>query len=342
MSVSLKDIARATGISICSVSQILNNRPSAQLLREETRQRVRETAKRLGYNRNELAATIAKGKSRILAFVMSDMGAVDYTGRIVNGVLAEAAERNYAVIVYRLGQMTEEEIIGHVLGWRAAGVLLHIDRRSRAPKLIERLKQEKLPYGLVDLSNPDGIGVTTDNFDGIAQAVGAMVENGRKRLAYVSSFTPFKRDDSNDFHYQRIDGFWRALDAHSLRSTGMALQLDSPDVGKRKANIVENLRTLQRANVDGLVCESDYVAMEFMAAMLEAGMDLPKDCAVIGYGDVFMAQLAFPPLASIAQDYEQIGGLTTRLVIEAIENKQAQDPTNIILPVRLIPRQSLG
>ena len=87
MAVSLKDISQRTHINICSVSQVLNNHPKAERLRQETRDKILLAAKELGYCRNEAAATIRKKRSNVLAFVTSEMGSIEYTMPPVNVVI---------------------------------------------------------------------------------------------------------------------------------------------------------------------------------------------------------------------------------------------------------------
>lgn len=102
MTPKLKDIAERAGVDIGTVSHVLNRRPKADRLKAETRERIQRIAKELGYCRNELAASIAGGRGNVLAFISAEMGCIEYTGRIQNGVLDEAAAQDYAVTVYHL------------------------------------------------------------------------------------------------------------------------------------------------------------------------------------------------------------------------------------------------
>lgn len=340
MPVLLKDISIATGINICSVSQILNDKPAAQRLRPETRQLVLETARRLGYCRNEMAAAVANRKSRIIAFVSSDMGSSDYTGRVLNGVLDVSGEAGYPVITFRLSKMTPEKITGELLGWRIAGVLFHIQNQQEIKPIIEKLRAEKIPYGMINLTNPGGIGVTTDDADGIRQAVRECAQAGLAHPVYISSLLGDKSLQENNYQYIRIQAFNEAFSQYYPGGKPVTLALDSCHVGQRGDSIRHTLAEAISLKADAFICESDYMAIEIIDELKKLNKRIPEDYSVIGFGNFFAAQLTDPPLTTVAQDFEQLGQMTVKLLIDTIKGKKIPQ-TNICTPVKLIKRQSL-
>ena len=257
MAVTLKDISRETGINLCSISQVLNGHPRANSLRQETRQRILETAARLGYSKNQMAASIGKKHSNVLAFVHSDMGSVEYTGRIQNGVIEAAGERGYTLIVHHIGD-SPEELLRKLTGWRVAGVIFHVSQLRQIEPFAELLDQEKIPYGTVNLSNPDGIGVTTDDASGVKEAVRYLKESGHKKVIYLYSG---KTDMIPDIEYKksRISGFKQAIggiypdEIPSLQRIDYSRSHDPDYMGSVFSELLEK-------KADGVICESDVLA----------------------------------------------------------------------------------
>ena len=183
---TMTDIAIECGISRSVVSLVLNGRDKELGIAASTRDQILRVAREIGYCRNELAASIGKKHSQVLAFVTADMGSVEYTGRIQNGVLDAASERGYTVTVHRLKKNTNAEIISKILGWRAAGVIFHVAELSAIQEITAVLDKNGIPWGTVNLSNPGGIGVTTDDRKGIENAVRFLAERGHRRIVFLA------------------------------------------------------------------------------------------------------------------------------------------------------------
>ena len=145
--VRLKDIALAAGVDIGTVSHVLNRRPKSFLLRAETRERIERIASELGYYRNELAASISSSHgSKVLAFVTGEMGSIEYTGRIQNGVFT-GLPLGYAVTLHHLAGDNETGI-GE--DFRLAGGWgdFHMGGIESVQAICQKLSARRIPYGL--------------------------------------------------------------------------------------------------------------------------------------------------------------------------------------------------
>ena len=192
MATTLKDISKATGINLCTVSQVLNNHPKVQNLKPEIKNRILQTARRFNYTKNQMAASMAGKSNKVLAFVHADMGGMEYIGRIQNGVIQTANERGYTMTIHCLENSSQYELAQKLIGWRTTGVIFHISDLNLYKEIINLCSKENIPYGTVNLSNPKGIGVTTDDISGIEQAVQLLHEYNHQKVAYVLFFD--KRD----------------------------------------------------------------------------------------------------------------------------------------------------
>ncbi len=335
MSPGLKDIAARAGVDIGTVSHVLNRRPKAALLKPETRQRILRVARELGYCRNEMASSVATGHGNVLAFVTGEMGSAEYTGRIQSGIFDEACARGYSVSVYHLNGNNHSEIIQRILGWRTAGVIFHISALENASEIIEVLKKNAIPYGTANLSNPGGTGVTTDDYQGALDAVKYLAELGHRKILFLS--IPEKNDCSNEYSVNRRNGYLGGMKKYLPE-----VQPDILEVNNSEQGSVTIIREkLREAKPSAVFCLGDSFAMRVFQAADQERIAIPEQLSVVGYGGLVMSEYASVPMTTVIQDFEKIGSLTARQVIDRLEKKEVGDPErNIRLPVKLLVRDS--
>jgi LacI family transcriptional regulator len=340
MAVSLRDISVRTGVNICSISQVLNDHPRAQSLRPETRAKILAAAQELGYCRNELAASVARRHGNVLAFVSGSMGGIEYTGRIQNGVLDAASARGYTVTVHHLGQSSSDEIIRRLIGWRVAGVIFHVPRLSMIQQMTEVLDRHAITWGTVNLSNPGGIGVTTDDTTGMEDAVRLLADYGHRKILFFANMK-HPLYDQTEYQVRREAGFRQGMlkyypgqepVVHNLKTS--LLLYDNAYMRKLAAKFI-------REKFDGVICESDLFASALGRAAISAGYSLPDAFSLIGFGDSIYSVAAYPCLTTIAQDFEKMGEDTVNFVTDIIEKKNLKKTHNTMLPVKIKERDSV-
>lgn len=339
MAATLKDISRETGINLCSVSQVLNDHPRAKALRPETREKIRSAAMRLGYHKNQMAAAIGKKHSSVLAFVHSDMGTVEYSGRIQNGVIEAANARGYTLTVHHIDD-SPEKLLKKLLGWKVAGVIFHIYQLEQLSGFVKLLEKENIPYGTVNLSNPGGIGVTTDDASGICSAVRYLKENGHKKPVYVYAGGEGKNLLEIEFKQRRLHGFEQGMkECYSKVRKPLCMSFDYS-----RAHDIEYmtsiLQSLLEKKVDGVICESDAVAVALNNIILYNGIRVPDCFSLIGFGGSMVSEASFPMLSTVIQDFEKMGRITTDSIIDCVEGKKSKYVQDELLPVSLLIRES--
>lgn len=336
MAVSLKDISRVTNINTCSISQVLNNHPKAMTLRPETREKILAAAKELGYCKNEMAASMTQKNSKVLAFVTCPMGSIEYTGIIQNGILNTVTERGYTIIVCRLETMTEEEIIAKIIGWRIAGVVFHVARREVVSKIVEALNKNLISYGFVNLSNHGGIGVTSDDYNGIGSAVKYLVDRNHRKIAFARVFL----QGNYEYDLRRMQGYYDSMAKFCPQQKPQIINITGADVAD-KQRMHKIIRSLKAEGVDGVVCVADFIAVALNNAVLEIGERVPDIFSLVGYGDSVVAKVMFPPLTTVYQDFTLMGETTVNFIIDNIENKNMSMERNIMHPTSILERESV-
>ncbi|MBO5761621.1 MAG: LacI family DNA-binding transcriptional regulator [Lentisphaeria bacterium] len=337
MAVSLKDISEKTHINICSVSQVLNHHPRAMKLREETREKILATARELGYCRNEAAAAIRKKKNNVLAFVTSEMGCIEYTGRIQNGVLDAASEMGYTITVHRLAHNSCREIASRLLGWRVAGVIFHVASLSAIKELTACLDKEGIPWGTINLKNPGGIGFTTDDARAVEEAVKFLAEEGHKHIAYFANANTL----NCDYQYMRLDGYKKGLQKYCPNVPEKVYFLNDPEYFSHSSAAVELLDTFLYDKIDGVICESDNLALFLMRGAGCRNIIIPDQLSIIGFGDGSLAEYAYPPLTTLHQDFEKMGEATVKELVRIISSRNGVPEKKYpLFPVKLVKRFS--
>lgn len=340
--VRLKDIALAAGVDIGTVSHVLNRRPKSFLLRAETRERIERIASELGYYRNELAASISSSHgSKVLAFVTGEMGSIEYTGRIQNGVFTAASGLDYAVTLHHLAGDNEEQVLGKILGWRAAGVIFHMAGIESVQAICQKLSARRIPYGFVNLCPRDAFGVTTDDRQGILMAMEHLRRSGCRKPAFLSH----QQDQSTpvtEFISSRENAYEEGLQLYFPGQSAEFLYVDGSSlVGKKRSCLAKQLSYIKVAGIDSILCISDLAAFKLLQQARNAGLRVPQDFHLIGFGDLALASICEPSLTSIAQDFEDMGEKITSMLIAQIEKKSDdKQEHNIRIPVKLVLRET--
>lgn len=336
MAVSLKDISEKTNVSVCTVSQVLNNHPKAEKLRPETREKILTAAKLLGYCRNEAAAAIRKKSSNVLAFVSSEMGSIEYTGRIQNGVLDAASTLGYTILVHHLAKESAGAIAEKLLGWRVAGVIFHVAQLEKIREITTLLDKESIPWGTVNLSNPGGIGCTTNDAAGIEEAVRFLVEKGHERIGYFAN----SRHLNCEYQFTRYTGYQNGLQKYLPDFSGRFYFLNSPADLQENMYADKLIKEIRKDHVDAVICESDRLAVYLLRGARRNSLSVPEALSLIGFGNGFISENADPPLTTLHQDFEALGEATVQALVKKITSRKNAGMEKKLFPVRLIERFS--
>lgn len=321
--VNMQDIADHCGISRTVVSLVLNGRDKKLKIAEKTRNRILEAASRLGYCRNEMAVSLVKTKAPILAFASTEMGGVAYTGRIQNGILDGATASDYAVLTYRLTADNHEEILRKIKGWRVSGVLFHISRLDDYRDLFEDLDANEIPYVTVNLANPNGLGVTSDDTQGVFDAVGMLAKAGCRKIAFVTYTHNIMK---HEYMQRRMDGYCAGIRHFLPEQTPCIMDYCSEEMAPNE-NYQKLIKQITAIQADGVICVSDHIAY-----LLRQMLPHDSHVRIVGYGGVL--PYVYPPLPTICQDFEEMGRKSVHLLCNAI-NGQKNEENNILLPVRV-------
>jgi DNA-binding LacI/PurR family transcriptional regulator len=325
---TLADVAAAAGVSLSTASRAL--RPDSPVS-EATRRRVQGTARRLGYEPNQLARSLRTRASFFAGVILPDIG-VGFYARALKGAQDALERAGYQVIVMNTERKAKREAaaLRTLLAHRVHGILLAtsggFSDSRRVPVVFFDNLVEGAGAGHVARANRQGMSLLVDH----------LVGHGHERIGYVGAPPQFTSG------IERLDGFRSAMIAAELAIPPEYVALGddvwSVESGKRAA--LELLSLAVRPT--GLVAASDTLAVGAIQAARAAGLRVPEDVAVVSFDDPFFGDLLDPPITALARSERQLGELAASLLLHAIETRRFGPPTEVRLPVELIVRGSCG
>jgi DNA-binding LacI/PurR family transcriptional regulator len=327
----MADIARLAGVSTATVSRALNHSP---LVNEETRQRIMDLASSLKYTINIGAQNLRLKANRTVAVVVPYDSATrqhlsDPFFLSMLGSLADAlTERGYDMLVSRVDAEELDAAAAPFDTGRALGVVLIGQWRHHDQ--LNKLAARNVPIVVWGAQLPQQLYATVggDNRMGGRLATGHLIEQGRRRIAFIG-------DPHLPEVAQRHQGYLDALAAHGL-ADDPALLVPAAFLPSSGAEAVAELQR-RGARYDALFACSDLLAMTAMNALRAAGRSVPQDVAVVGYDDIELSSYFHPPLTSVRQPVRAAGQALVGQLLALIDGGAA---ASVQLPTELIVRNS--
>jgi LacI family transcriptional regulator len=333
MPTTLKDIARDLGVSIVTVSKVLRNHED---ISEATRKRVLDRVKELDYTPNLAARGLVTGKTYLVGLVVPDL-LHPFFAEVAKSLSRALLKKGYCLTISTSEEDAELEKneIDRLLGRRLDALV--IASSSSSPSIFERIQRQGLPFVLIDRNFPelDANYVGADDEAIGLLATEHLIEIGCKRIAHL-------RGPDNSPGTGRLKGYQNALVKHKLNPfSGYVSMPRLVDVQSREsgAYLMHQLLALN-PRPDGVFCYNDPMAIGAIHAILDAGLRVPEDIAVIGSGNLhYDAELRIP-LSSIDQQTDMIGERAGRLTLSLLESRTHPRKRTIIIQPQLVVRAS--
>ncbi|MCI6377660.1 MAG: LacI family transcriptional regulator [Clostridiales bacterium] len=333
--VSIKDVAREAGVSASTVSYVLNCNPS-ETISAETTQRVREAAKRLNYVPNLNARSLSSRRSNLIGVVIPQtepgkefMFSNPFYGELLSAIEYTARTNGYHLLLS--GTKEDQSYLNVAQNRGLDGVIIV---GAYPGKNLAELRGMNVPVVLVDSYVKDETFHTVGNEDrqGARMATEYLLAKGHRRIAFVSG--SIREHGVNSKRYQ---GYLDALLAAGIEPCEQALYSDtvSFEYGVEAANEFVRRGKKQTA----AFVTADVLAMGMVKGLMQRGMRIPQDLSIVGFDDVYLAQMCYPSLTTVRQDISRKGREAVRMVIEAAAGNARK--MECILPLELVERESV-
>ncbi len=327
--VTIYDVARESGVSYSTVSRVLNG---FEFVKEDTRHKVLEAAKKLGYVANLQARSLAGGRSSVIGVLVPGIDN-SYITEIVAGIDDELGKANFNLMLYTTHRHTgkETQYANVITNGMSDGILLVVPLAIEV--YLKSLRDRHFPYVLIDQHDPLGKSteVITTNHKGAYDAVSYLIELGHRRIAFITGLLALYSTG------ERLAGYKAALSDHNIPIDERYIvegDFWEPEA-YHAANRLLNLDPLPTA----IFASSDLTALGAMVAIRERGLSIPEDISIIGFDDIPEAAYVHPKLTTVRQPLVQMGRTAVQQLLETLDYPDR--PTGqMVLDTELIIRDS--
>ncbi|GKU23463.1 LacI family DNA-binding transcriptional regulator [Clostridium folliculivorans] len=320
---TIKDVAEIAGVTVTTVSRVLNNRG---YISDSTREKVNAAMKELNYQPNELARSLFRKKSNIIGLIVPDV-AHPFFAKLTSYIEAYAYAAGYKVLLCNSYQdaTKEKDYVEMLKGNQVDGIIMGSHTLETSDYLTPTL-----PIVAIDRDFSNNIPfITSDNYAGGLIATNLLLDKGCKKLAHISG--PLELSTPAN---KRYEAFMNTVLERKAQYVVEQAKLDVYESYKKLARKIFH----KHPDIDGVFASSDMIAAAMMQVSQELGKEVPRDIKVIGYDDVEVASLMAIPLTTIKQPIDEMAQLAIKLLLDQMEGKKVT--VENVLPVKLIERKS--
>jgi LacI family transcriptional regulator len=331
--VTIKDVARASGVSSMTVSRVIN---ASERVSPDTRRRVEQAIADLGYVPSRLARGLIRQKTGTLALIVPDVANPFFT-LVVRGAEDVARRAGYRMILCdtRADLTIEREVIEEMLAHRVEGIVIApVSDRSKGH--LERLARFGVQFVLIDRTVPgvESDVVVGDSAGGASVLVEHLISLGHARIGFIT-----EGDDVSTARDRR-EGYEAALAAAGL-PVDPSLVVRATVDPRGGFDGMSRLLELEEAPT-AVFTVNNLVALGAIEAVRAHELEVPDDIALVCFDDIEYASRLYPFLTVMAQPAETLGTLGTQLLVERIENRAPEQRRVVVLPAQFVVRKSSG
>jgi len=319
MSATIYDVAREAGVSMATVSRVLND---TAVVKEETKKRVQDAIAKLSYRPNAVARGLASKKTKTVGVIVPDVSAA-FMAEVVRGIEDVARMYNYHIILCNSDGMLQREIdlVGTMWEKQVDGLVFMSP--ALLPEHIQTFEEAQLPIVLCRTDDPERRipSVNIDNACASRDAVTFLRERGASRIAFVGD-----RTGDQTLTGMRREGYEQAV----LRAGLVPIFIDTA-TGDYASGLLAVRTHLSIETVDALIAANDELGIAALHACQDAGKRVPDDILIIGFDNTKLTQMARPALTTIAQPMYDYGAVAMRFLTKLLRDEPV-DTYSVVLP----------
>ena len=327
MPATIRDVARAAGVSVATVSRALNG---ADNVLPETRQRIQEAAKALRFTPSGAARSLITRRTDTVGALLPDLFG-EYFSELIRGIDQAARARGLHLLVSSShGDADEAAAAMRAMNGRVDGLIV------MSPHADANFLQHNLPGSLPAVLLNTGAELAgharfvVDNFGGAQAMTRHLAASGRKRIAFIGG------PQGNHEAQERLRGYRAGL------KSGMKEAVFEGDFTEEAGWAAGRRIAQSKPRPDAVFAANDMMAVGCLAALREAGLRVPEDVALGGFDDIPIARYITPALSTIRVPIAALGAAALDTLVKAVEAPQSQATHTEVMPVELVVRRSCG
>jgi len=331
----MQDIAKAAGVSQSTVSRVLNDTPTSVPIAVDTRQRVQEVAKRLGYRPNPLARGLRGARTMLLGVIVREI-TDPFFSMAIEALSTEALTRGYNVVLGSAHSKADEAIaLKAVLETRHCDAIVLLGDMRDEPKFLEDLRASQTRIiALWHGTELEGVPtVNIDNRAGMVAAIDHLIDLGHRRIAFIGGRPLGDIRERRTAFYEHLEESGIAVDEEYVQNV-----INDPaggDAALRTLAALDNPPT-------AVVCSTDHLATGVLYAAADLGLAVPRDLSVVGFDDIPMASFTVPSLTTVHMPVDEMTALAARLAMDEPEDGASGGVESFVVTPSLVVRESTG
>jgi len=329
---SIRDIGKELGISITTVSFILNGKAKEKRISEALTEKVLKFVEEVNFKPNMMAQGLRTGKSKIICLMVEDISNNLLFAQVARLIEEEAHNKGYRII-YCSTDNKKEKAIELIRLFRDRSIDGYIITPPEGiEKEIQSLLDEKIPVVLIDRNLPllHCNHVVIENLASTYRAINHLIENGFKNIAFVTL------DSDQTQMADRLGGYQKAVTENGLKS--YVKKVGFHESGEQNINEITTFLK-ENTGIDAIFFSTNYIGVWGLQAIKSLNLRIPEDIAVISFDDQDLFKFYTPSITVVAQPVPEISSHIIRLMLDALEEKDNQIH-EIVLPAKLIVRES--
>lgn len=336
MRATIRDVAKAAGVSIATVSKVFNGYSD---INHDTKEKILEVAKQLDYTPNMAARTLSSKKQQTIALILNELNfnrKSTMPMEVLNGVYTFTEQSDYEFVFYGTSTEKQQDKTFHQFCNEHNITGAVIQGLKMSDPYYEEIQETRLPTVLIDIvmENANVGTVSIDNEAAAFEAVSYLISKNHEKIGMING----SRDANVSI--LREAGYRRALEEQGIVINEAYIQY---------ANFEEDIAFLITKNllsnhkeITALFCASDVMAIGAMRAVKDMGLQVSEDISIVGFDDIILSSYVSPALTSVAQDMEKIGFEAAKLLTEIINHDLKNNDNHRMVPHEMKYRESVG
>ncbi len=334
MAITLNDIANKAGVSVSTVSRVLNNKTKKYRISEETEDLILKAAKRLNYRPNQLARGLRLKKTHTIGLIVPDISN-PFFAHVTRIIQTHAYQAGYSLIVCNTDEDIETELeqVELLLSKGVDGFIVMPVGTTFSH--IKKLMDDSVPLVLLDRSfdDLDTSSVVVDNYTGAYKATEYLISMGHSKIAVIQGLPDTYTNNA------RVKGYLEAL-----KDAGIEVNRNyivGKDFRKENGYIETKFLLGLEQPPTAIFTTSDLITLGALEAVSEEKLIIPDDLSLVSFDDVDFAPFLFAPLTAVRQPKEIMGEVAVKLLIDGLRSKGHIDHRKIVLKSELVIRGSV-
>lgn len=331
--VTIKDIAKELNISCSTVSRALKDFPG---ISPTTKKAVTELANKYNYRPNAIALSLRNQRTNVIGVIIPETVHFFFS-TVISGIEDAAMKEGYNVMICQSNENYEREAdsIDALMGARVDGLLVSISRETSDLEHLKKVVEEGTPMVFFDrlVEGMNASSVIIDDYQGAYDAVEHLIQQGSRNIIHLSG------PGNLIIGRKRKEGYISALEDYEIPlNEGYIVECRNGTEEEAESAMTRLLES--GIAIDGVFASNDMAGLGAISAVKKAGLQIPRDIAIVGFSNWQFSSLVNPGLSSIAQPGYEIGWEAAQMILDEINNKERGKSQIKILDTELIVRES--